>query len=114
VKQSIKSHTSVVFDKISQNLAKRIIRDKVIKEWNERWAESETGLQTKKFFPTVLDRIIAEKHMVFDYKLNQILTNHGNLNSYLFRFKIKDNEYCENCIGQEDSADHRVYTFHGS
>ncbi len=69
VKQSIRSHTSVVFDKISQNLVKRIIRDKVIKEWNERWAESETGLQTKKFFPTVFDRIRAEKYMVFDHKL---------------------------------------------
>jgi hypothetical protein len=44
-----------------------------------------------------------------DFHICQALTNHGRLNSYLFRFKIKDNAICDYCRAAEEDADHRIY-----
>ncbi len=77
--------------------------------WDQRWQNPTTGRQTKLFFPTVMDRQNVDKDSIFGHKLTQFMTNHATFNSYLARFHIKDQDYCDYCIGEEDDANHRLF-----
>jgi hypothetical protein len=94
---------------MSISTAKRLVRNKVIDIWDQRWSETTMGAQTKQFFQNVRQRIKVEKHFVFDSKFSQILTGHGGLNAYLYRFGLRSDVFCDACVGQVDNADHRVF-----
>ncbi len=61
---------------------------------------STIGQITRNFFPTVYSRINA-KHLKLDFITTQYLLGHGNLKSYLFRFKISESDLCE-CLYDSD------------
>jgi hypothetical protein len=106
---AISSHNRIVFELMSISTAKRLVRNKVIDIWDQRWSETTMGAQTKKFFRNVRQRIKIEKQFVYDSKFSQILTGHGGLNAYLCRFGLRSDVYCDTCVGQVDDADHRVF-----
>lgn len=109
VKQAITSHNKIAFELVSMESIKKLLKDKNINFWDQRWQQIPTGVGTKKFFPSVYSRIKCGKKFVFKFELTQIVTNHGNLNSYLKRFGIKDNDNCEQCMGRLDDAFHRIF-----
>ena len=106
--KALESHIRFETDLINKSRLKKIIKDKNLKEWDEIWQMTETGLKTKRYFPTIEDRIKADKYFKTNFYLTQIITNHGNFAAYLKRFHFNDNELCEEC-GVEDTADHRIY-----
>ncbi len=128
-KSAIESHNRITYDLIQIKTIKNSIKAKLINEWNSRWQQSNTGAQTKKYFPTIEHRLKVNQNLEINFNLTQnlkinfnltqnlkinfnltqILTNHGNMNSYLKRFEIKDTDECSECIGCEDDSDHRVY-----
>ncbi len=77
-KQAAVSHYRIAFELIPVSYAKNTIKNKTIELWNQRWIGSTTGRQTKAFFPTIDDRKALRKDFVYDFKLTQIMTNHGS------------------------------------
>jgi ribonuclease HI len=97
-KQASKSHQSYSYDLYPYSYAKRLLKDYFVNEWNERWISSNTGSNTRKFFPTVYDRHHCRKYFSTNFYITQIITNHGKFNQYLERFKLRDKYECE-CDG---------------
>jgi hypothetical protein len=56
------------------------------------WNASTEGELTKTFFPTVKDRI--SKRLKMCKNLSAIVTGHGKLRSYFYRFRIIDDPMC--------------------
>lgn len=108
-KQAIVSHNRIEFDSIPMSCVTKSIIDRNLFLWDERWEHISTGTGTKRFFPSIQDQITIDREFKFHFKFTQILTNHGNLNSYLKRFGIIDQDYCDVCIGREDDALHQIY-----
>ena len=66
------------------------------------WDFSPTGETVRKFLPKVgLKRINLNREAV------QILTEHGDFGSYLYRFKLADTDACE-CGHGPESVEHLV------
>jgi hypothetical protein len=106
---AIKSLTSLTFELIPIKFVKQTINALVLEQWDKRWQDSSTGRLTKKYFVNIKHRNEISSNLKHDFKLTQILTNHGNMNSYLKRFSLKDTEECLECIGEEDDSDYRVF-----
>ncbi len=108
-KEASNSHQAFAFDLIPLNYIKNILRQNTLEKWNERWVRAEDSAQTKMFFQTVFERKNAENYFRNDFYLTQALTSHGKLGSYLKRFKLQNNDYCNYCGQDGDDANHRLY-----
>jgi len=58
------------------------------------WRTSINGSQTRKFFPTIRDRL-AISDLRPNFILIQFLSGHGNFQSYLKRFNISQSDLCD-------------------
>ncbi len=108
-KQAIDSHNRIEYDLIRKSKVIRLIYQKNIELWNERWIECSTGLQTKLFFDNISDRLVVKKYFKTDFYLTQILTNHSKLNQYLNRFNLKASSECDYCGHGMDDANHKLF-----
>ena len=75
-------------------------------EWEEEWRLTTKGAMTKEYFPTITCRL--GKNMSHSRGLSIFLTGHGGINSYLHRFKLKDEPKCI-CSESEQTVDHLIY-----
>jgi hypothetical protein len=107
--EAMDSHSRIAYDLISESYIKRLLNKRNTQKWQQIWQTSETGQQTKLFFPTIQSRLKFNKDIIFGDKTTQILTNHGSFNAYLKRFCLKEQDYCDDCIGAEDDANHRLF-----
>lgn len=107
--EAIVSHNRIEYEMITKSRIKRLIYQKNVEEWNQRWIESNTGSQTKTFFGTIFDRLIVRKHFKTNFYLTQILTNHGKFNQYLKRFHLIDSPACDYCGYESQDANHKIY-----
>ncbi|GFY00871.1 hypothetical protein TNCV_3542451 [Trichonephila clavipes] len=69
---------------------KHLAWEKTVSSWNTKFLTSLKTLWTKKFFPTIYQRLKCKKKNVTDFKLSQILTGHG----YLSRFNLIGSDIC--------------------
>jgi hypothetical protein len=69
------SHQSISYDLIPVSYVKRLVYQKNINIWNQRWISSETGSETQKYFPTVYHRLQAKKFFRTSYYMTQFITN---------------------------------------
>jgi hypothetical protein len=106
---AIHSHNRQVFDLMPIKSAKKKLKNKLINEWNIRWTEGTTGRHTFKYIGSVEERNKIEDKMLFNHKLTQVITNHGNFYSYLKRFGKKDIDSCDTCLGQTEDSDHKIF-----
>jgi hypothetical protein len=63
------------------------------------------GALTKTFFPTTKDRLT--KRLLMNLNLSTVVTGHGKLRSYLYRFKTIDDPTCPCQMGSQ-STEHLV------
>jgi hypothetical protein len=103
------SHQSMAYDLVPNSYVKKIIRNRNIEIWNERWRNSSTGSQTRQFIPSVEYRFKIKNHFKTDYVLTQFLTGHGKFNAYLNRFHIKSNSFCDKCGANEENVSHIIF-----
>ncbi len=104
------AHRSIDFQLIPMSYIKKHLYNKNIQIWNSRWNSSLTGETTKKYFPIIGSRLKAKNFFKADYYLTQFITNHGKFNSYLNRFKLRDDSNCDHCNGIIGDAEHMLYT----
>ncbi|GFW06430.1 RNase H domain-containing protein [Trichonephila clavipes] len=80
----------------------KTLQNKLIKDWDSWWSNSNTGLRVKSFFPK--HSLDINPHSSY---VTQFLTNHGPFVSYLHRFKLKTTPKC--LCGSVGDADHYVF-----
>jgi hypothetical protein len=102
-------HQSIAYDLIPLSFVKKLVNDKVIEIWEQRWYETSKAAHTKSFFPSVKYRRDCKKYFSCDFYICQLITNHGRFNDYLKRFNIKDCEYCDVCTTKVDNALHVIF-----
>jgi ribonuclease HI len=108
-KEAQVSHKRLDYDMIPISYIKKLIYDKSISIWNENWATTPNGVTTRQYIPTITERLKMKKYFSTNFFLTQILTDHGKFNSYLTKFKIRSDPYCDVCVGKMDNSEHVVY-----
>ena len=63
---------------------------------NSKYLASSKALWTKRFFSTIFQQL-KWKTFFTGYTLSQIKTGHGKFKSYLYKFKLTDNDICS-CV----------------
>ncbi|XP_023222702.1 uncharacterized protein LOC111624141 [Centruroides sculpturatus] len=92
---------------ISKNYVKNEIHKIILKLWQSRWDNGDTGRLTHSFFPSPTDSMHDPRYTTF--QLTQLLTGHGNLNSYLKRFLNKTDGQCNCDLKEEEEPVHVIF-----
>lgn len=98
----------ISYSKISIGHLKHILHTRDITQWQTRWNNTEKGRHLHLFIPQI-HTYITHKHTWTDFDLTQVLTGHGTVNSYFYRFKIKDSPLCPCDFTQEQTYNHLIY-----
>jgi len=120
---SIKAHAGQHRNETADQLAKEAANSKSMKECytkipksailkdlkdhsTKQWEKTTKGAITKLFFPTIKDRLNINLNT--SPKFTAITTGHGNIKSYLFKYKIIDNPQCS-CKKGEQMVQHIIF-----
>ena len=68
------------------------LKEQSVKAWQREWVETTKGAIRKAFFPKREDRLKWRLNTTPNY--TTIVTGHGNIKSYLYKYKIIDNLMC--------------------
>ena len=101
---------------LSQNEYQSIIKGKITEYWNENWIR-ETSISGKGLFLRTIRTKIKYNNTLFSLKnrrdqvvINRLRMGHVGVNSYLNRFNMAEEEYCQNlpCFvqGFPDTIEH--------
>jgi large subunit ribosomal protein L7Ae len=71
-------------------------------KWQREWDQSSKGQIAKQYFPDIAARLNMKLNLTHNFTL--MVTGHGNINSYLHRFKISDTPSCP-CGRQDQTTD---------
>jgi len=72
-------------------------------KWQIEWDRTTKGATTKLYFPEVADRLKLKINVTPN--LTMVVTGHGNIKSYLYKYKIIDSSTFPCKIG-EQKTDH--------
>ncbi|KAF8789688.1 Retrovirus-related Pol polyprotein type-1 like protein [Argiope bruennichi] len=86
----------------SHGTLKADIRRCILAEWQNEWARSSKGPQTRKYFPKV-----STKMKSFHPFLIQFLSGHGRFPFYFNKFGITNDPLCD--CGKVGTPDHYIY-----
>ena len=84
------------------------VEEETMRKWQEVWDSADRGRWTHQCIPNI--KAWHERdHGDLTYHTTQVLTNHGNFQKYLCRFKKVDSPTCILCdSGKDDDAHHTV------
>jgi len=91
------------YTKIPKSAVLCELKEHSVQQWQNVWERSSKGAKTKSFFPKIVDRLKWE--IKCNPKLSTIVTGHGNIKSYLYKYKIIDNPMCP-CKKGDQTVDH--------
>lgn len=80
-------------------------RQHSITRWQQQWDAAEKGRWTHRLIPRI-DVWLNRNHGEVNYYLTQMLSGHGCLRAYLYRFKHDDSPECPSCPGVAEDAEH--------
>jgi ribonuclease HI len=113
-KEAASDQTLIIcYDRVPISNVKVMSRTSSLEIWNDRWTNSEDGRATKKYFPTVADRLKFSTNITsID---SQILSEHARISSYFLRFNIRRGDRLSVRCGCEDGTmveDMEHFLFH--
>ena len=68
------------------------LKEQSVQQWQNEWERSSKGTITKSFFPIIEDGLKLRLNATPNF--TAIVTGHGNIKSYLYKYKITDNPTC--------------------
>jgi hypothetical protein len=74
-----------------------------VEKWQREWNETTNGAITREYFPVVTERLQMNINITKNFIT--MVTGHGNIRSYLHRFKIIDTPVCT-CSTTDQTTDH--------
>jgi ribonuclease HI len=93
------------YNRIPKSSITRDLKEKSTKQWQTEWENTKKGLTTRSFFPNIKDRL--GMRITPTPNFTTLVTGHGNLKSYLHKYKI-NNPQCK-CTKGEQTVEHIVY-----
>ncbi|XP_023216833.1 uncharacterized protein LOC111619356 [Centruroides sculpturatus] len=95
------------YDKVSKKLLSSLIHKIMLNTWKIRWDNGDTSRLTHSFFPCPTDNVFNP--LLPSFQLTQLLTGHGNLNTYLKRFLDKTDGMCNCSMNEEEEPNHIIF-----
>lgn len=92
---ALNTKTAPHYDNVPLSCARRLIRDRILEQWQHEYHLAETGKTTKIFFPDVrtahklLRKIKGPNNLTA-----QIFTGHGGYREYLYKYRLADSPFC--------------------
>jgi len=80
------------YTKIPKSAVRSELKEQSVQQWQNEWERSSKGAITKSFFPKIEDRLKLRLNATT--KFTAIVTVHGNIKYYLYKYKIIDNPMC--------------------
>jgi hypothetical protein len=81
----------------------RELNDLSVTKWQSERNNTTKGAITKSFFPKIADRLKLKIYISPNF--TTMVTGHGNIKSYLYKYKILDSPMCS-CRRGEQTVDH--------
>jgi len=98
-----KTDIPISYKRIPKSVIKRDLEDTSVEIWQREWETTNKGRITKDYFPKVAERLHAKIHLTQNFAT--IVTGHGNIKAYLYRFKIIEAPNCP-CGNDNQTAEH--------
>jgi hypothetical protein len=95
-----------VQDGIPKSVVKREMEKTGVEKWQSVWNRTTKGNTTKEYFPIVAERLNIK--ISTDQYVTTMLTGHGNIKSYPYRFKVITSPTCP-CGKNDQTTDHLLY-----
>jgi len=68
------------------------LNEQNVKQWQNEWERSSKDVITKSFFPKIADRLKLRINATPNFTTT--VTGHGNIKTYLYKYKIIQNPMC--------------------
>jgi len=94
------------YNKAPKSVVRSKLGKKSVEKWQRDWVHTTKGQITKEHFPTVADRLKVKINLTNNF--TTMVTGHGNIRSYLYRFKILETPLCS-CGTETQTIDHLLY-----
>jgi len=92
--------------KIPKSMVLSELNDHRVTKWQSEWNHTTKGAITKSFFPKRGDRLKLNLNVTPTF--TTMVTGHGNIKSYLHKYKILDSPVCS-CKCREQTVDHILF-----
>jgi len=100
---SSKIEIPISYNRVPKSVIKRDLEDNSRETWQKEWETTNKGTITKEYFPTVEKR--PKMKINLTQHLTTLVTGHGNIKSYLHRFRIIEAPDCP-CGNGNHTAEH--------
>ena len=77
-----------------------------VEKWQREWDQTTKGAITKEYFSVVAEKLQMKINITQNF--TTMVTGHGNIRSYLHRFKIIETPICS-CGTAEQTIDHVLF-----
>jgi hypothetical protein len=94
------------YTRIPKSAVRRELKDHSVTKWQSEWDHTTKGAITKSFFPKIAERLKLKVNVTAN--LTTVVTGHGNINSYLHKYKILESTMCS-CKSGEQTVDHIIF-----
>jgi hypothetical protein len=94
------------YKKVPKSAVRSELGEKSVEKWQRDWDQTTKGQITKEYFPIVADRLNIKINIAHNF--TTMVTGHGNIRSYLHRFKILDTPTCS-CGTKDQTINHLLY-----
>lgn len=94
------------YSRIPKSAVKSELSESSVKKWQTEWDSTTKGAITKQYFPKLADKLNLKIDVTPNF--TTMVSGHGNIKSYLYKYKIIDSPTCS-CKKGEQSIDHIIY-----
>jgi hypothetical protein len=94
------------YDKIPKSVVKSELDVISVEMWQREWDQTTKRQITKEYFPAVAERLSTKINIT--HNLTTMVTGHGNIKSYLYRFKIIETSTCP-CGNKDQTIDYLLF-----
>jgi hypothetical protein len=99
-------HIIECYKKVPKSVVISELGEISVEKWQREWDKTTKGKITKQYFPIVADRLNIKINITHNFTF--IVTGHGNIISYLHRFKILETPTSP-CGTEKQTIDHLLY-----
>ena len=85
-------HIEECYNRIPKSTGTNALKEQCLKQWQNEWETTTKGATTKFFFPTTEDGLKLRIKPTRNF--TAVVTGHGNIKTYLHKFKITENPEC--------------------
>ena len=94
------------YHKVPKSVVKSELDATSVVKWQREWDLTTEGQITKAYFPVVAQRLNMKINLTQNF--TTMVTGHGNIKTYLYRFKIIETPMCP-CGNKDQTIDHLLF-----